>query len=57
MNKEDIKLLEFHGWIVECESPFEVRHEDGSFASGQAADVLLLAVKDGWFDGDQTCID
>lgn len=55
MNPDDEKLLEKHGWTVECYSPFEVRHEDGSFATGQAAQVLLLAAKDGWFDDDQVC--
>lgn len=38
MNKE---LLEYLGWTVECESPLEIRHEDGSFASGYAAGVLI----------------
>lgn len=41
MNKTDEKLLEQHGWEVECESPFEIRHEDGSFATGQAAKAVL----------------
>ena len=31
MTNED--LLKENGWEVECESPFEIRHEDGSFAS------------------------
>ena len=31
------KLLKENGWEVECESPFEIRHEDGSFASMNAA--------------------
>lgn len=30
-------LLKENGWEVECESPFEIRHEDGSFASMNAA--------------------
>lgn len=34
------KLLERNGWTVECESPFEIRHKDGSFAKGQAADIV-----------------
>lgn len=33
------------GWTVECESPFEIRHEDGSFASGQAASMTLLVLQ------------
>jgi len=48
MNME--KALNEHGWVVECFSPFEIRHEDGSFASGQAADVVLRAIMEGWFD-------
>lgn len=35
MKKED--LLKENGWEIECESPFEIRHEDGSFASMNAA--------------------
>jgi len=49
----DEQLLEKHGWTLECESPFEIRHEDGSFATGQAADIVLLALKEGWCDDDQ----
>ena len=37
----DEELLEKNGWTVECESPFEIRHEDGSFASMLAADMVL----------------
>lgn len=37
----DETILEHHGWTMECESPFEIRHEDGSFASGQAAEIVL----------------
>lgn len=29
--------LQENGWQVECESPLEIRHEDGSFASMNAA--------------------
>lgn len=46
-------LLEKHGWTVECQSPFEIRHSDGSFASGQAADLVLHALISGWCDDDQ----
>lgn len=35
MTNED--LLKENGWEIECESPFEIRHEDGSFASMNAA--------------------
>lgn len=41
MDEEDIELLEKYGWVVECESPFEIRHEDGSFATKSAAWIIL----------------
>jgi len=50
MNEEDEKLLEKLGWTVECYTPFEIRHEDGSFATLNAAEIVLLAAKEGWFD-------
>jgi hypothetical protein len=31
------ELLKENGWEIECQSPFEIRHEDGSFASMNAA--------------------
>jgi flagellar basal body rod protein FlgG len=40
MNEEE-QLLEENGWTVECESPLEIRHKDGSFATGQAASIVL----------------
>ena len=46
MNEDDIKLLEENEWVVECHSPFEIRHEDsGAFASGCAADIILWDLK------------
>jgi hypothetical protein len=44
--EDDKKLLEKNGWTVECESPFEIRHEDGSFATGQAAMLVTSCVRD-----------
>lgn len=41
-NKYDI--LESLGWTVECESPFEIRHEDGSFATQNAAKIIISDV-------------
>jgi hypothetical protein len=38
------KILEHLGWIVECESPFEIRHSDGSFATLNAARIVQLVV-------------
>jgi hypothetical protein len=34
------ELLAKYGWQVECESPLEIRHSDGSFASGRAAHIV-----------------
>lgn len=34
-------LLKENGWEIECESPFEIRHEDGSFASMNAAYIIV----------------
>ncbi len=47
MNETDIKLLEVNGWTVECESPFEIRHEEtGSRATGCAAELVLDSLRD-----------
>lgn len=45
MNSEDIALLEAAGWTVECESPFEIRTKDGSFATLEAAYIVLSHVR------------
>lgn len=39
--EKDVELLEANGWEVECLSPFEIRHEDGSFATLNAAKIVL----------------
>ncbi len=41
MKQSDINLLTKHGWTIESELPFTIRHEDGSFASGQGAHIVL----------------
>ena len=44
--ENDIELLEENGWVVECESPFEIRYEDGgAFATGLAAQIVLDDLK------------
>ena len=43
--EEDMELLESNGWDVVCESPFEIRTKDGSFASGEAAHIVLNDLK------------
>lgn len=45
MKDNDIEILEKSGWIVECQSPFEIRHEDGSFATLNAAEIVLDEVR------------
>lgn len=42
----DESLLAGHGWTIECNSPFEIRHEDGSFATLQAADCVLASIRE-----------
>lgn len=34
-------VLKANGWTLECESPLEIRHHDGSFAAGQAARMVI----------------
>ena len=47
MNQEDIELLEENGWVVVCESPFEIEYQDDrrSCASGLAAEIVLIYLK------------
>ncbi len=47
MTFEDKKaLLESNGWIIECESPFEIRHEESnSFATGQAVNIVIMQLE------------
>lgn len=40
MNERIEFILESEGWEIECESPYEIRHEDGSFATGFAAQIV-----------------
>lgn len=42
-----MSVLEENGWIIECESPFEIRHEDGSFATGKAANIIESSYETG----------
>lgn len=44
--KTDEEILGYYGWEVECESPYELRNIDGSFASGQAASCVLNSVRE-----------
>lgn len=42
----DEKLIEKYGWSLVCHSPFELQHEDGSFASGQAAWTVYREIQE-----------
>ena len=42
MDKKEEKLLYENGWVVECEDPLEILHEEtGSFASGISVKIVL----------------
>ena len=43
-DKDEI-LLRTNGWEIECSSPLEIRTKDGSFASGEAAHMVLDALR------------
>lgn len=37
----DEDILKYYGWEIECQSPYELRNIDGSFATGQAAYMVM----------------
>jgi hypothetical protein len=41
MNKLTEEILEKNGWSLDCSSPLEISHPDGSFASNQAAKMII----------------
>lgn len=46
MDQLDARLLELNGWDVECESPFEIYHQEtNSKATGMAARIVLQDLK------------
>ena len=47
-NDQEELILEEMGWTIECHSPFEIRHEDGSFASMQAAYMVVPEIIEEW---------
>ncbi len=52
------QVLAHYGWIIECQSPYEIRHEDGSFASLQAARIVAAVLcDDAIFEGVTEGID
>lgn len=44
MNNQEKQLLESNGWFIECESPLEIRHKDGSFATQNAAKTIIFSL-------------
>lgn len=44
-DKDLEQYMESQGWTIVCESPLEIQHEDGSFASMQAAKALIRELK------------
>jgi hypothetical protein len=46
MTEEDIKLLERNGWTVDCESPKEISHFEGSAASGMAVEFVIAGLRE-----------
>jgi hypothetical protein len=40
----DKEIFEEEGWTIECESPFEIRHIDGSFATLNAANIVYIEI-------------
>lgn len=53
MSEREIKKLAREGWVIECQSPLEIRHEEsGSFATGLAAQIVIEVILSnaGWSD-------
>ena len=44
MNNQEKELLESNGWSIECESPLEIRHKDGSLATQNAAKIIIFSL-------------
>ena len=55
LEQEDLDLLARNGWTITCESPLEIRHEAGSFASGLAARYALDEILNDLRNDNQVC--
>ena len=42
----DREVIEMNGWVLECESPLEVSHPDGSSARGSAAEIVICHLRE-----------
>jgi hypothetical protein len=50
VNLDQEMMLNDMGWTVNCHSPFEIQHIDGSFASGQAAFMCIQPIYEEWLE-------
>lgn len=41
----DESILEYYGWEQICQSPAEIQHPDGSFASGRAMYLVMNSLR------------
>jgi hypothetical protein len=47
LTEEERTKLEDQGWVVECESPLEIKHEESnSYATNVAAEMLIQLLLD-----------
>ena len=44
--QETAKLFEKYGWEMLCYSPLDITHEDGSYAGGSAALLILADIRE-----------
>lgn len=54
--KIDREKIINYGWGIQCESPLEIKHKDGSFATLNAAEIVISYLltdfsNDDWVDG------
>jgi hypothetical protein len=53
---QKIEFLLARGWTVECESPFEIHHEEtGGFATGYAAELVIERLMEKEEEDDSEC--
>jgi len=42
----DEEILEYYGWVIVCQSPYEIQHFEGSFASGMATSHVINGLRE-----------
>lgn len=50
---KDKEILEYYGWEIICQCPYELTHPDGSFASGNAAIRVIASLREEWMQEQQ----